>query len=46
MSELAQTLGVGRASLYRAFDALEAEEVLRREGRNILVRNAARLSIE
>lgn len=46
MSELAQTLSVGRASLYRAFDALEEEGILCRDGRNILVRNAERLSIE
>ncbi len=46
MSELAQTLGVGRASLYRAFDVLEEEDILRRDGRTILVRNAERLSIE
>ncbi|HPR40070.1 MAG TPA: Crp/Fnr family transcriptional regulator [Oscillospiraceae bacterium] len=46
MSELAQTLGVGRASLYRAFDSLEEEDILRRDGRTILVRNAERLSIE
>ncbi len=45
MSELAQTLGVGRASLYRAFNALEAEGILSRDGRDIVVRNAERLSI-
>ena len=36
-TELARRLGVSRASLYRAFDALEARGAIRREGNTILV---------
>ena len=36
-SELARRLGISRASLYRAFDALEEQGLIRREGRSILV---------
>ena len=36
-TELAHRLGISRASLYRAFDALEARGLIRREGRSILV---------
>ena len=35
MSKLADVLGVGRASLYRAFEALTAQGILRREGKSI-----------
>jgi len=38
-SELARRLGISRASLYRAFDTLEAEGLIRRDGRSILVPN-------
>lgn len=34
-SQLAQTLNVGRASLYRALDALEEEGCIRREGKTV-----------
>ena len=36
MSQLAEMLGVGRASLYRALDALAMEGILRHEGRQIV----------
>lgn len=36
-TELAQRLGISRASLYRAFDTLEEQGLIRREGRSILV---------
>ncbi|MBO5918583.1 MAG: Crp/Fnr family transcriptional regulator [Oscillospiraceae bacterium] len=36
-TELAQRLGISRASLYRAFDALEEQGLIRREGRSIVV---------
>lgn len=36
-TELAHRLGISRASLYRAFDALEGRNLIRREGRSILV---------
>lgn len=35
MVELAQSLNIGRSSLYRSLDALEAEGWIRREGRDI-----------
>lgn len=35
-TELAHRLGISRASLYRAFDALEGQGLIRREGRTIL----------
>lgn len=38
LSQLAMMLGIGRASLYRAFDALEAAGVLSREGRRVTMR--------
>ena len=34
-TELAEVLGVGRASLYRSLDALEAKGVIKRKGRTI-----------
>jgi CRP-like cAMP-binding protein len=34
-SDLARALGLGRASVYRAFDALEQEGVLSRQGKTI-----------
>lgn len=37
LSQLAELLGVGRASLYRAIDALEAEGVLTRNGKIITI---------
>lgn len=36
-TELARRLGISRASLYRAFDALEGQGLIRREGRSVLV---------
>lgn len=36
MTRLADMLGIGRASLYRAFDELEMEDKIRREGRKII----------
>lgn len=36
-SQLARALNIGRASLYRALDALEAEGRIRREGKRILL---------
>lgn len=37
MRELAQSLNIGRSSLYRSLDALEACGVLRREGRRLIL---------
>lgn len=42
-SALAETLDIGRASLYRALDKLEADGLIRREGRNISLISAKRL---
>lgn len=42
-TELARRLGISRASLYRAFDALEGEGLICREGRAILVPDLKRL---
>ncbi len=36
-TELARRLGISRASLYRAFESLEAQGLIRRQGRAILV---------
>ena len=36
-SQLARTLNIGRASLYRALDALEAEGCIRRDGKCITI---------
>lgn len=36
-TELARRLGISRASLYRAFDTLEGQNLIQREGRSILV---------
>lgn len=36
-TELARRLGISRASLYRAFDMLEEQGLIRREGRSIIV---------
>lgn len=36
-TELAHRLGISRASLYRAFETLEEQGLIRREGRSILV---------
>lgn len=41
---LARRLGVGRASLYRAFDALTQMELIRREGKRIQVLDESGLS--
>ena len=35
---VAQTLGLGRASVYRAFEALEEREVISREGKKIIIK--------
>jgi len=37
MSSLAELLGVGRASLYRAIETLENEGLIKKDGKNILV---------
>ena len=37
MTELAKRLGMGRASLYRALDALEGEGTIKRTGRTVLL---------
>ena len=37
MAGLARQLNVGRASLYRAMDALEAEGLIRRDGKTLTV---------
>lgn len=42
-TELAQRLGVSRASLYRAFDALEASGLIKRQGKTIWVPDPAAL---
>jgi CRP-like cAMP-binding protein len=39
MSELAKTLGLGRASLYRALDKLVASDLIQRDGANIQILN-------
>lgn len=43
-TQLCQRLGVGRATLYRAFDALERAGAARREGRSIVITDRGRLS--
>lgn len=43
LTELAQTLNIGRSSLYRSLDALTASGAVRREGRRIFVDDPARL---
>lgn len=44
MSHLAEVLGVGRASLYRALDSLEAEGLIKRADKAILIPDKYRLS--
>lgn len=44
MSHLAEILGVGRASLYRALDSLEAEGLIKRVDKTILISDKCRLS--
>jgi DNA-binding IclR family transcriptional regulator len=39
MSRLAELLGMGRASLYRAIDALCDEGLVEKQGKTILIRN-------
>ena len=43
MVELAQTLNMGRSSLYRSLDALESAGLIRREGKRMLVNDKQRL---
>lgn len=43
-TELARRLGISRASLYRAFDALESSGLIQRQGKTILVPDPAALS--
>ena len=38
LTDFAELLGVGRASLYRTLDAMEAEGKITRRGRNIIIR--------
>ena len=42
-TELAQRLGISRASLYRAFEALEENGLIRREGKTIIIPSPAAL---
>ena len=44
LSSLADTLNLGRASLYRAFDALEAVGAIKRNGKNIDILDAQTLA--
>ena len=44
-TELAQRLGISRASLYRAFDTLEEQGLIRREGRSIFVPDLSALDV-
>lgn len=44
MSRLAEMLGVGRASLYRALDALEADGLIKRVDKTILIPDKYKLS--
>jgi cAMP-binding proteins - catabolite gene activator and regulatory subunit of cAMP-dependent protein kinases len=39
LTELASILNISRASLYRAFEALETENAVKRDGRNIVILN-------
>ena len=43
VSRLAESLGVGRASVYRAFDALSEKGVLKKEGKKIVILKPERL---
>ncbi len=43
LSRLALALDIGRASLYRSLDTLEAEGVIKRDGRKITILNANKL---
>ena len=38
LTDFAEMLGVGRASLYRTLDAMEAEGKITRRGRNIIIK--------
>ncbi len=44
LTQLAEMLGVGRATLYRAMDALESEGILQRDGRRITVQSGEKLA--
>ena len=37
MTAIAESLNIGRASLYRALDSLEAQGLIRRDGKTILI---------
>lgn len=43
VSRVAEAIGVGRASLYRAFDSLQAEGVLKKSGKSIVILNPDRV---
>lgn len=43
MAELARRLHIGRASLYRAFESLQADGAIRREGKRLRILDRARL---
>ncbi len=45
-SQLARALNLGRASLYRALETLEAEGRIRREGKRILLLSPPDASLE
>lgn len=42
-TELCQCIGVGRATLYRAFDVLEKEQAIRRDGKTIQILDCQKL---
>lgn len=44
VSHLAESLGVGRASVYRAFDALAEENILLRKGKTIVIQSPERVN--
>ena len=43
MVQLAKTIGVGRASLYRALDTLEKSGAIARQGKQIWIRDKEKL---
>lgn len=45
MTQLSNTLDIGRASLYRAFDSLTQEGLIRREGRKVEILNLDALKL-
>jgi len=43
ISDIAVMLNMGRASLYRAFDKFESENIISRDGRTIRITNLEKL---